>query len=131
MICLRQKMFLRIYGRRNKFRYVIKKGIQGKSNIQRDLPACVVRKFNGYEILKIRLKVIEKPNHEPIDTIYEPVNDERHIQCFFTDDLHLVYRSYHSKKKRKLQGYSLILLQGNVTIVTSILHGTRVGFMIE
>ena len=84
---------------------MIKKGIQGKNNVQCDLLACVVQKFNGYEILKIQLKVIEKQNHEPIDIIYEQVNDERHIQCFFTDDLHLAYRSYYSKKKWKLQGY--------------------------
>ena len=71
MICLRQKnLSLRVYEGRNEFRCVIKKGIQGKSNVQRDLSACIVQKFNGYEILKIQLKDIEKRNREPIEIIY-------------------------------------------------------------
>ena len=44
--------------------------------MQRDLSACVVQKFNGYEILKIQLKGIEKRNYKLIDIIYEPVIDE-------------------------------------------------------
>ena len=46
---------------------MIKKGIQGKNNVQRDLSACVIQNFIGYEILKIQLKGIVKRNHEPID----------------------------------------------------------------
>ena len=48
--------------------------------MQRDLSVCVVQKFNGYEILKTQLIGKEKRNHEPVDIIYEPVNDKRHIQ---------------------------------------------------
>ena len=77
---------------------MIKKGIQGKNNVQRDLSVDLVQKFNGYEISKTQLIGKEKRNHEPVDIIYEPVNDKRHIQCFFTDDLHLAYRSYYSQK---------------------------------
>ena len=124
MICLRQKICFLEY-----ISMCDGKGIKGKNNVQRDLSACVVQKFNGYEILKIQLKGIEKWNHEPIDIIYEPVNDEIHIQCFFTDDLHLAYRSYYSKKKMEATSLS-IPLHSNATIAISILPGTKVGFMI-
>ena len=33
--------------------------------MQRDLSACIVQTFNGYEILKIQMKGVEKRNHEP------------------------------------------------------------------
>ena len=59
-------LFLSVYERRDKFRYVIKKGTQGKNNIIRDLSSSVVQKFNGYEILKVQLKSEEKRCHEPI-----------------------------------------------------------------
>ena len=99
--------------------------------MQRDLSACIVQKFNGYEILKIQLKGIEKRNHELIDIIYEPVNDERHINLFFLlmtfillTDLIIL------KKKEKETTRFPIPLQGNVTIAISVLSDTKVGFMI-
>ena len=61
---------------------MIKNCIKGENNVQCDITACIVQKFNGYEVLKIQLKGIEKRNHEPIDIIYEPVNHERHIRYF-------------------------------------------------
>ena len=61
---------------------------------------CVIQKFNGYEILKTQLKNEDKNCHEPIDIIYEPVNDERSIECYFTRNLHLAYRSYCCKKAK-------------------------------
>ena len=64
----------------------------------RDLLSCVIQKLNGYEILETQLKNEEKRCHEPVDVIYEPVNDERSIECYFTSNLHLAYISYCSKK---------------------------------
>ena len=61
---------------------MIKKGTQGKNNMISDLSSCVVQRFNGYEIIKARLKSEEKRCHKPIDIIDEPVNDERSIACF-------------------------------------------------
>ena len=51
MICLKQKIYFLEY-----ISICDKKGIKGKNNVQRDLSACVVQKFNGYEILKIQLR---------------------------------------------------------------------------
>ena len=37
-----KKLFLRVYEQRDKFRYVIKKGVQGKNKIIRDLSSCAI-----------------------------------------------------------------------------------------
>ena len=49
-------------------------------SIIRDLPSCIVQKFNRSEILKTQLKTEGKRRHESIEIIYEPVNDERSIK---------------------------------------------------
>ena len=59
------------------------------------MSACVIQKFNGYEILKQQLKRHEKHFQEPIDIIYEPVTNNSEIAYFFTNNLHLAYRSYY------------------------------------
>ena len=98
--------------------------------MQRDLSACIVQKFNGYEILKIQLKGIEKRNHELIDIIYEPVNDERHINFFFLLMTFILLTDLIILKKKKETTRFPIPLQGNVTIAISVLSDTKVGFMI-
>ena len=74
--------FLRVYERRNKFRYLIKKCIHGKNDVVRDLSSCVIEKFNGYEISQHQLKREQKCFLEPIDIIYESVKDNDKIACF-------------------------------------------------
>ena len=91
-------LFFRVYERCDKFRQVIKKASQCKNNITHDLSSCVVQNFNESEVLKVQLKIEKKRCHEPIDIIYEPVNDERSIECFFTSNLHLAYRSIVLKR---------------------------------
>lgn len=51
-------------------------------SIIRDLPSCIIQKFNRSEILKTQLKTEGKRRHELIEIIYELVNDERWIECF-------------------------------------------------
>ena len=72
-------LFLRVYERCDKFRHLIKKGVRGKNNIICDLSSCVIQRFNGYEILKHQLKDQEEQFQEPVDIIYEPVNDNSSI----------------------------------------------------
>ena len=56
--------------------------MRGKNNTIRGLSSSVIQKFNGYEILKHQLKDQEKQFHEPVDIIYELVNDGSSIACF-------------------------------------------------
>ena len=84
----------------------IKKKNEGKNKLTRDLSSSVVEKFNWYEIIRHELAPREKKEFTPINIIYEPVlNDKIPISCFFTDQIHLAYRSYISvvqKEKEKI-----------------------------
>ena len=44
--------FLRFYERRNKFRYQLRQKLKEKNQMKRELSACIIQKFNGYELLK-------------------------------------------------------------------------------
>ena len=68
-----KKLFLRVYEQRDKFRYVIKKGVQGKNKIIRDLSSCAIKKIYGYNIINAEVKTDEKTLHEPIDIVYIPI----------------------------------------------------------
>ena len=51
-----------MFERRDKSRFLIKKGVSGKIKIVRDLSACVIQKFNGYEISNVKFKREQKKN---------------------------------------------------------------------
>ena len=40
--------------------------------MERKLSACIIQKFNGYELLRNHLNSIEKRDFIPIDIVYEP-----------------------------------------------------------
>ena len=76
--------FLRFCERRNKFRYQVRKKLKGKNEVRKELSACVIQKFNGYELLRNHLNSDEKQNYTLIDIVYEPtLGDEKPIDCFF------------------------------------------------
>lgn len=77
-----RELFLRVYEKRDKFHYIVKKGTQGKNSAISDLWSCVQQKFNGYDILKAQLKNKEKCHYKPIVVIYELLNGERSTECF-------------------------------------------------
>ena len=56
----KKNLFLQVYEQRDKFRYVIKKGVQGKNKVIRDLSSSVIKKFDSYDILKAEIKGEEK-----------------------------------------------------------------------
>lgn len=47
--------FLRFYDRRNKYRYRLRQKLKTKNEMIRELSACVIQTFNGYEILRNHL----------------------------------------------------------------------------
>ena len=69
-------IFLRIYEQCDKFKYVIKKGTQGKNKVKRDLSSCIISSFNGYDILKAVMKCEQKELYTPSDVVYVPVTDQ-------------------------------------------------------
>ena len=48
--------FLRFYERRNKFRFQVRQHLNEKNTMKKELSACVISKFNGYEFLRNSLK---------------------------------------------------------------------------
>ena len=43
--------FLRFYERRNKFRYQLRQKLKTKNEMKKELSACAIQKFNGYQLL--------------------------------------------------------------------------------
>ena len=90
--------FLRFYKRRNKFRYQLRPKLKTKNEIRAELSACVIQKFNGFDLLRANLKYYEKKNLLPIDIAYEStLNTEKPIECFFASEIHLAVNTSYDK----------------------------------
>ena len=93
--------FLRFYQRRNKFRYQLRRKLKEKDQMNRELSACIVQKFNGYELLRNHLNSIERKDFIPIAVVYEPtLNENKIIQCFFAPKIHLGFRTTIEKSRK-------------------------------
>ena len=91
-------MFWRVYERRKKFRYLIRKPPSGTNTIIRYLFSCVTQKYGGYQVVKIEKKDFQKIMLEPIDIIYDPVEGPEHnIKFYFTPKIDLAYCLRYSK----------------------------------
>ena len=92
--------FLRFYKRRNKFRFQIRKKLTGKDESKRELSACVVQKFNGYELLRNHLNSNERQNFVPVEIVYKPtLDDTKEINCYFAH-ISLVFHCKADKFRR-------------------------------
>ena len=90
--------FLKFYERRNKFRYQLRQKLKSKNEMRAELSACVIQKFNGYDLLRASLKYSEKKDLLPIDIVYElTLNTEKPIKCFFASEIHLAFDTYFDK----------------------------------
>ena len=62
--------------------------------MRRELLACVIQKFNGYELLRNHLQHGERRHFFPIDVVYERTLDKKKtIFCFFAPSIHIAYRN--------------------------------------
>ena len=82
---------------------MIKKKEKKKNEVNRNLSACVLEKFNRYESIRQNLTRKEKVDFTPVIVVYEPNFDESvPVLCNFTDKIHLAYKSYVGRfNKRK------------------------------
>ena len=93
--------FLRFFERRNLYRHLLKKKTEGKNEPMRELPTCVIRKFNGYEMLKKDLEKKERTHHDPIDIVYEPTFDPNTpVFCYFCPEIQKAYRAYIERSQK-------------------------------
>ena len=94
-VLAKYNFFLKFFEQRDIYRFQIKKKVESKNTVRRNLSSSVLEKFNGYEIIRHELACQEKREFVPIDIVYEPVYDESiPAPCFFTDQIFLAYRNY-------------------------------------
>ena len=92
--------FLRIYELKEKFRSVTHDRPQ-KKNIIRKVSSCIKQKFNGFNIVAVEYDRQIRKDFRPIDIIYKPVKKQHEtIQCFFSSQIHLAYRSSYNKGEK-------------------------------
>ena len=92
------RFFLRFYERRNKFRYQLRRKLKEKNQMKRKLSACIIQKFNGYELLRNHLNSIERKDFVPIDVVYEPtVNENKITECFFAPKISSRFSDHYRK----------------------------------
>lgn len=87
--------FLKFFERWDKYRFLIKKKAYRKNEVTRNLSACVLEKFNGYETIRNALARKEQRDFEAINIFYESNYDASTlVPDYFTDEIHLAYKSY-------------------------------------
>ena len=90
--------FLKFYERRNKFRYQLRQKLKSKNEMRTELSACVIQKFNGYDLLRNNLQSNENTELVPIDIVYETTLDvSKPILCFFAPEIYIAYQTFYEK----------------------------------
>lgn len=94
-VLAKYEYFIRFFERRNLYRYLLKKKTEGKNEPSRELSTRIMKKFNGYEIIKNSLEKNEQQHYEPIDIVYKPTFDpETPVFCYFCPEINRAYRTY-------------------------------------
>ena len=97
-----KSLFLRVHELRKKFRYLIKKVPQNKNVVQRDIPACVEKPFNGFDIVRKLTGNEVKELLKPTDIVHRPISKlNQTINCYFSESMRNAYRAVSDLKKRK------------------------------
>ena len=85
--------FVKFFKRRNMYKFLIKKKYREKNEVTRNLSACVIEKFNGYEIIRNDLARKERLDFQPLDIVYEPCLDETTpVICNVTPKMFTAYK---------------------------------------
>ena len=69
-VLARYNFFLKLFEQREKFRFLVKRKVEGKNKVTRDLSSSIIEKINGYEIIKNELARKEKRDFTAIDIVY-------------------------------------------------------------
>ena len=66
--------------------------------MRKELPACAIQEFNGYELLRNHLNYVERKDFIPIGIVYEPTLDtKKPILCFYAP---YIYLGFHTTVKK-------------------------------
>ena len=69
-LLISKKLFLRVYELKKKLRHLIHSDSK-KSNVKRNLSACIVEKFSRYDIIRTLEENKQRIDFRPIDIVYE------------------------------------------------------------
>ena len=98
---MEENLFLRVYEKRKKFCYLMQKPPAGKNSIIRELSSCVINRYDGYHIVKIRKKNSIRLYFKPVGIVYEPTeSSDKDIECYFTEKIQIAYRLRYSHGKK-------------------------------
>ena len=96
-ILTKYNMFLRVFELKDKFRYLFKQNSEQKK-IVNEVSACVIQRFNGFNLVRLEFDHQIRRDFTPIDIIYKPVKKENEVlNCFFTDKLYLAFRATYNE----------------------------------
>ena len=96
----KNNLFLRIFEQKDKFRYITNTE-KDRKKIIREVSSCVKEKFNGFIVVRIDFDQKIRQKFSPIDIIYKPVKNQNEIiNCYFTDKIHLAYRTTYSDSSK-------------------------------
>ena len=63
---------------------------KGKNTAQRELSACVEKRFNGFGLVKKLAENLIRQKCKPIDIVYKPVSEIcQIINCYFTTSMRM------------------------------------------
>ena len=65
--CFPNNFFNKFFEKRDKYRFLIKKKVVGKNTVMRNLSSSVIKKFNGYENIKLKIARKEKTDFTPLE----------------------------------------------------------------
>ena len=64
-----QTFFIKFFEKRDKYRFFIKKKVVGKNTATRNLSRSVIKKFNVYENIKLKIARKERNDFTPLDIV--------------------------------------------------------------
>ena len=72
-----------------------------KQNIITQISSCLMKKYNGFQVISIEFTRKERKNFKPIDIIYKPrKHPDFEPLCYFKDDISKAYTNFYSIKNK-------------------------------
>ena len=96
----KNNLFLCVFELKEKFHCLIKQDSE-KKNLIRDLSACIIEKFNGFNIVRIESDRKLRQKMPLVDINYKPIKKEdKIIECFFSSQINLAYKTSFSENQK-------------------------------
>ena len=78
-ILIESNLFLKVYERKDKFRYLFRRTSENNETIK-SISSCIRNKFNGFNVAGPYLENKIKRDLRPIDIIYEPARNQNDVK---------------------------------------------------